>query len=108
MNKHNCENSTAAFGILKWYYCESGNWLTISATDFHALEVLAAEIGKHLLNQATTKMTMFSAGGGSLMIQNCIFQSADEKIESQMDAILGECGWQQDFNPYNYRRSKIN
>jgi hypothetical protein len=86
----------AKFGILNWYYCESGSWLTISSTDFDALQSLAPAICQHFSDQAKTKYTQFSAGGGSITIQNAVFTPINgESIEDIMGYMLTQNDWEQ-------------
>jgi hypothetical protein len=94
------------FGILHWSYSPNGKWLTINSTDFTAIQKLVADISQYLSAHGNVRYKEFSAGGGSVMIENLTFNpSISANLEEFMVYLLNENGWVQDKNDkFNYKK----
>jgi hypothetical protein len=94
------------YGVLKWFYSETGNWMTMSSTDFDAIQSLAAEIGQSLSRDARIKFWQFTSGGGSARIDNLMVDvRVRDHVEELIDSILRRNDWNPVSNSYDYKRT---
>lgn len=96
----------AKFGILHWFYNEKGMWMTIRSTDFDAVQNLAQTISQALGDESRFSYTQFSAGGGSVMIENIQCKpEIGEHFEAVITALLMANDWLPDkYDTHSYKR----